>query len=113
MDFVDLEGTFFCKLRNINNYVILDGIAVANAMLEPHHVVALGIFSTYFIVILALFLLILKNLWSLRVPLKPAKSWLILRVAVFIGLTIASFMHTWFCESFQVLYILGGVDQKN
>ena len=73
-------------------------------MLELHHVVALGIFSTYFIVILALFSLILTNLWSLRATLKLTESWFILRATVFIGLTIASLTHTWFCESFQVLH---------
>jgi len=66
-------------------------------MLELHHVVALGIFSTYFIVILALFSLILENLWFLRAPLKLTKSWItILRATAFIGLTIASSTHTWF-----------------
>jgi hypothetical protein len=74
-------------------------------MLELNHAVALGIFSSYFIVILALFSLILTNLWSLRAPLKFTKSWLTLRVTVFIGLTIASLTYTWFCESFQALYI--------
>jgi len=65
-------------------------------MLELHHVVALGIFSTYFIVILALFSLILTKLWSLRAPLKLKKSLFILRVTAFIGLTIGSLTHTWF-----------------
>lgn len=80
-------------------------------MLELHHVVALGIFSTYFIVILALFSLILMNLWSLRAPLKLTISWFILRVTTFVGLTIASLTHTWFCESFQVLHS-GGLTKK-
>lgn len=85
----------------------------SSTMLELHHVVALGIFSTYFIVILALFSLILTNLWSLRAPLKLTKNWFtIQRVTTFIGLTVASLTHTWFCESFQVLHS-GCLTRKN
>jgi hypothetical protein len=86
---------------------------VPATMLELHHVVALGIFSTYFIVILTLFSLILTNLWSLRASLKLTKSlFTALRVTAFIGLTIASLTHTWFCESFQVLHSGPRFDQK-
>ncbi|KAF8816691.1 hypothetical protein BYT27DRAFT_7237833 [Phlegmacium glaucopus] len=66
-------------------------------MLQLHHVVALSIFSTYFITILTLFSLILSDIWSLRAS-KPTKSSprRNKRTAVFIGLTIASLAHTWY-----------------
>jgi hypothetical protein len=54
---------------------------------------ALGVFSSYFLVILGLFWLIYQSL----PPPSPEQPKL--RIAAFAALAIGSLVHTWFCES--------------
>ena len=55
---------------------------------------ALGVFSSYFLVIFGLFWLIYRSLPPTS-PEQPKR-----KIAAFTALTIASLIHTWFCESF-------------
>ncbi|KAF9565375.1 hypothetical protein CPC08DRAFT_659183 [Agrocybe pediades] len=57
------------------------------------HIVALSIFSSYFIAILSLFVLILRTIYSSKLSSKSAFSG---KALLFTILTLQSFAHTWF-----------------
>lgn len=63
-------------------------------MAELSRLLALGIFVSYFLVIIGLFTLILTS-W----PRSTARNGTAAAVRIFCVLTAISFAHTWYCES--------------
>ncbi len=57
------------------------------------HLMALSIFASYFLTIIGLFFLIIRDL-RLLAKTSNASG---LKITIFVGLTLASFAHTWFC----------------
>lgn len=60
--------------------------------METPHIVALGIFASYFFIILALFTIILWSVPATGKATSVGKTWL------FRFLTLGSLGHTWFCK---------------
>lgn len=65
--------------------------------MEPSRLLALGIFTSYFFIIIFLFCLILANLRNAK------RNGSDIAVYTFTALALISFAHTWYCE----LQILG------
>ena len=76
--------------------------AQPHTLLEPMALnpIALGVFGSYFGIIIALFAFIARSLITLK-PTGVTKCALArTRIWLFIALTIVSFLHTWYCEHF-------------
>ena len=59
------------------------------------HLVSLSIFASYFIIILGLFALIIRDLHKLAAASYKVS---VLKKSAFIGLTLVSLGYTWYCE---------------
>lgn len=71
-------------------------------MVELYRLLALGIFASYFILIITLFALILA---SLR-PRSTTRNGTTAAVCVFGALSVTSFAHTWYCESYVIRSVI-------
>lgn len=76
--------------------------------LDADRAFALAVFVSYFTIILGLFGLIVSSWTKRQDSSKKNDDVLLLKtnkrnVVVFVGCTVASFVHTWFCMCFELL----------
>jgi len=85
-------GPFTSVQQDITHSSALLNVTLEN--MDLPHIAALSVFGGYFVAILGLFSLIISSLYFSKRCARVRGSTL----AVFCGLTLASFVHTWLCE---------------